>query len=60
MKLFKIYIVVLFPLIEKGKEAYKTPLRDVKATRAPKSTQQRTNRGSVWIFIIKLPNFVFQ
>uniref|UniRef100_A0A7N5K493 Non-SMC condensin I complex subunit G n=1 Tax=Ailuropoda melanoleuca TaxID=9646 RepID=A0A7N5K493_AILME len=30
---------------EKGKEAYKTPLRDVKATRAPKSTQQRTNRG---------------
>ncbi|XP_008684034.1 condensin complex subunit 3 [Ursus maritimus] len=30
---------------EKGKEAYKTPLRDVKATRAPKSTQQKTNRG---------------
>ncbi|XP_030881666.1 condensin complex subunit 3 [Leptonychotes weddellii] len=45
MKLFKIYIVVSFPLIEKSKEAYKTPLRDVKATRASKSTQQKTNRG---------------
>ncbi|XP_032189852.1 condensin complex subunit 3 [Mustela erminea] len=30
---------------EKSKEAYKTPLRDVKATRASKSTQQKTSRG---------------
>nr|XP_055182182.1 condensin complex subunit 3 isoform X2 [Nyctereutes procyonoides] len=30
---------------EKSKEACKTSLRDVKATRASKSTQQKTNRG---------------
>ncbi|XP_007955554.2 condensin complex subunit 3 [Orycteropus afer afer] len=30
---------------EKNKETYKTPLRVTKATRASKSTQQRTNRG---------------
>ncbi|XP_019685273.2 condensin complex subunit 3 isoform X2 [Felis catus] len=30
---------------ENRKEAYRTPLRDVKATGASKSTQQKTNRG---------------
>ncbi|XP_043428816.1 condensin complex subunit 3 isoform X2 [Prionailurus bengalensis] len=30
---------------ENCKEAYRTPLRDVKATGASKSTQQKTNRG---------------
>ncbi|XP_029804130.1 condensin complex subunit 3 [Suricata suricatta] len=30
---------------ENSKEAYRTPLRDVKATGASKSTQQKTNRG---------------
>lgn len=49
MKFFKIYIVVLFPLLENSKEAYRTPLRDVKAAGASKSTQQKTNRGSVWM-----------
>lgn len=49
MRLSLIYTVVLFPLIEKNKEVYMTPVRDVKATQASKSTQQKTNRGSVWI-----------
>ncbi|XP_047423418.1 condensin complex subunit 3 isoform X2 [Sciurus carolinensis] len=30
---------------EKNKEVYMTPVRDVKATQASKSTQQKTNRG---------------
>lgn len=59
MKLFKIYIVVLFLLLENRKEAYRTPLRDVKATGASKSTQQKTNRGSVWIEYNKSLQFCF-
>lgn len=43
MKLFK--IIVLFPLIEKNKDVYITPVKEVKAT-GVKSTQQKTNRGN--------------
>lgn len=49
MRLFFIYIVVLFPVIEKNKEVCVTPLKEVKATRAPKSTQQKPVRGRAWI-----------
>lgn len=47
MRLFFIYIAALFPLIGKNKEVYETPLKAVKATRASKSTQRKTDRGRV-------------
>ena len=43
MRLF--LIIILFPLIEKNKDVYITPVKEVKATRT-KSTQQKTNRGN--------------
>jgi hypothetical protein len=43
-KPFLVYIIVLFPLIEKNKEVYMTPFKDVKAS---KFTQEKTNKGSV-------------
>lgn len=57
MRLF--LIIGWFPLIEKNKDVYITPVKEVKAT-GTKSTQQKTNRGNMDCLTWQLFSFGIQ